>query len=108
MYIGTGIEKVQPLAQGQAGGRHEVGDPQHDRERGLRDGGHQGSETTPPDDDTKYILVMKEDITGFVMLEPVSAANADNAAVGSQRWCTTLGVPSVLVSDTATHFKNHL
>ncbi|CAN0274200.1 unnamed protein product, partial [Scytosiphon promiscuus] len=60
------------------------------------------------DDDTKYILVLKEDITGFVMLEPASAADAANAAAGLQRWCTTLGVPSVLVSDTATHFKNHL
>ncbi|CAM9136518.1 unnamed protein product, partial [Laminaria digitata] len=63
---------------------------------------------TDSDDDTKYILVLKEDITGFVMLEPASAANAENAAAGLQRWCTTLGVPSVLVSDTATHYKNQL
>lgn len=76
----------------------------------MRGDGTQNREQTPTDsdDDTKYILVLKEDITGFVMLEPASAANAENAAAGLQRWCTTLGVPSVLVSDTATHFKNHL
>ncbi|CAM9831853.1 unnamed protein product [Laminaria digitata] len=64
----------------------------------------------PPesDDNTKYILVLEQDITGFVMLEHASASNAENAAAGLQRWCTTPGIPSVLVSDTATHFKNHL
>ena len=109
LYIDTGIEKVQPLAQGRAGGRYRVGDQQNDSERGLRNGGNQGSKTTPPDDDdTKFILVLKEDITGFAMLEPASAANADNATVGLRRWLTTLGVPSVLVSDTATHYDNHL
>ena len=50
---------------------------------------------------------MKE-ITGFVMLEPAFAATAENAAAGLQHWCTTLGVPSILVSDTATQFKNHI
>ena len=36
-------------------------------------------------------------------------ANATHAAAESlQRWCTTLGAPSVLVSDTASHFKNQL
>ena len=49
---------------------------------------------------------MKEDITGFVMLETSAVANATHAAESLQRWCTTLGVPSVLVSDTASHFKN--
>ncbi|CAN0593496.1 unnamed protein product, partial [Laminaria digitata] len=58
--------------------------------------------------ETKYILVMKEDITGFVMLETSAVANATHAAESNQRWCTTLGVPSVLVSDTASHFKNQL
>lgn len=49
------------------------------------------SRENAPDGDVKYVLVMKEDITGFVLLEPASAANASNAAAGLQRWCTTLG-----------------
>ena len=56
----------------------------------------------------KYILVMKEDIPGFVMLETSAVANATHAPESLQRWCTTLGVPSVLVSDTASHFKNQI
>ena len=51
---------------------------------------------------------MKDDIAGFVMLEPASAANAANAAAALQRCCNTLGVPSALVSETATQFKRHL
>lgn len=51
---------------------------------------------------------MQDDIAGFVMLEPASAANAANAAAALQGWCNPLGVPSVLVSETATHFKRHL
>ena len=56
----------------------------------------------------KYTLVMKEDITGSVILETSAVANATHAAQSLQRWCSTLGVPSVLVSDTASHFKNQL
>ena len=56
----------------------------------------------------KYILVMKEDVTEFFMLETSAVANATHAAESLQRWCTTLGVPSVFVSDTASHFKNQL
>ena len=40
------------------------------------------------------------------MLETSAVANATHAAESLQRWCTTLGVPSVLVSDTASHSKN--
>ena len=56
----------------------------------------------------KYILVMNKDITGFVMLETSAVANATHAAEPLQRWCTTLGVPSVLVSGTASHFQSQL
>lgn len=40
------------------------------------------------------------------MLEPVNATNSANAADVLQRWCTTLGVLSIFVSDTASYFKN--
>ena len=56
----------------------------------------------------KYIFLIKEDITGFDILEPASAAKAENAAAGLQRWCTTLRISFVLVCDPATYFKNHL
>ena len=46
----------------------------------------------------------------LLTLEPASAANAENAAAGLQRRCTSLGIPSLVVhvSDTATQFENHL
>ena len=42
------------------------------------------------------------------MLKTSAVANATHAAESLQRWCTTLGVPSVLVSGTASHFQSQL
>ena len=51
---------------------------------------------------------MQKCISGFDILEPASAAKAETAAAGLQRWCTTQGVPSVPVNDLTIHFTNHL
>ena len=99
-YIGTGIEKFQQFSQTLINTGSTVGSLRNDDDQSTRAGGNSGRDQTRPVDDKKYIFVMKEDITGFVVLEPASAANAENAAAGLQRWCTTLGVPSVLMSDT--------
>lgn len=56
----------------------------------------------------EYKFVPKEEIAASVMLGAVVAVNATNAAEAIQRWCTTLGVPPLLASDTATHVKNTL
>ena len=98
LYIGTGIVKVQQLTQVPVKQGHGASEYLSCEQPGTLDSIKQGRHDSPDDDDTKYIRVLK-DITGLVTLEPASAANAENAAAGLQRWCTTLGVPSVLVSD---------
>ena len=51
-------------------------------------------------DGFKYILVMMDNLSNFVWLEPrIVHGSVD---------CQTLGVPKVRVSDTALHFKNRV
>ncbi|CAM9641680.1 unnamed protein product, partial [Sphacelaria rigidula] len=54
----------------------------------------------------RYILVIMDDLSNFVALEPVAVCTAESTAASLLNWCKTLGVPRVWVSDTATHFKN--
>jgi hypothetical protein len=55
-----------------------------------------------------YVLVLSDDFTGMVMLEACTAATSEMAARGILSWCSVFGVPKVLVSDTASHFKNEM
>ena len=54
----------------------------------------------------RYILVIMDDLSNFVTLEPVAVCTAELTAESLLNWCKTLGVPRVWVSDTASHFKN--
>ena len=54
----------------------------------------------------RIILVIMDDLSNFVTLEPVAVCTAELTAESLLNWCKTLGVPRVWVSDTATHFKN--
>ena len=54
----------------------------------------------------RYILVLMDDLSNFVRLEPVAVCTAEFTATSLLDWCSTLGVPRVWVSDTATHLKN--
>ena len=54
----------------------------------------------------RYLLVIMDDLSNFVCLEPVEVCTAEATAAALLTWCKTLGVPRVWVSDTATHFKN--
>ena len=54
----------------------------------------------------RYILVIMDDLSNYVCLEPVEVCTAESTAAALLNWCKTLGVPRVWVSDTATHFKN--
>ena len=47
-----------------------------------------------------------DDLSNFVLMEPVEVCTAEATAESLLTWCKTLGVPRVWVSDTATHFKN--
>ena len=49
---------------------------------------------------------MMDDLSNFVLMEPVEVCTAEVTAAPLLTWCKTLGVPRVWVSDAATHFKN--
>ncbi|OWZ15123.1 hypothetical protein PHMEG_00011292 [Phytophthora megakarya] len=58
----------------------------------------------PEDEDThsKYVLVIKDDFSGFVELIPCTAADSSTCAHGLLQWFQRL----VCVSDQGAHFKN--
>ena len=51
---------------------------------------------------------MIENLSNFVWLEPTESCTAASTAKRLLRWCKTLEVPVVWVSDTALHLKNHV
>ena len=85
LRIGPGIEKMQHLTQGQVKQGHDASEYLSCEQPGAQDSISKNGTTFPDDADPEYILVMKEDITGLVMLEPASAANVENAAARLQR-----------------------
>ena len=54
----------------------------------------------------RYILVNMDDLSNFVLMEPVEVCTAEATAASLLTWYKTLRVPHVWVSDTATHFRN--
>jgi len=74
----------------------------------VGESGPMGHDGLDEDEGFKYILVMLDDMSNWVWLEPAGACNARTTAQHLMAWCKTLGAPEVLVSDTASHFKNHL
>ena len=59
-------------------------------------------------DGFKYVLVMMGDLSNFVRLKPTESCTAASTTKHLLRWCKTLGVPEVRVSDTASYFKNRV
>ena len=70
--------------------------------------GPEGDNGLPEDDGFRYVLVIMDDLSNFVWLEPTEACTAEDTATYLLQWCKTLGVPRVWVSDTASHFKNRV
>ena len=70
--------------------------------------GPEGSEGLPEEDGFRYILVIMEDLSNFVSLEPAEACTAEVTDTHLLNWCKTMGMSRVLVSDTDTHFKNRV
>ena len=48
---------------------------------------------------TRYILVIMDDLSNFVSVEPAEACTAEVTAKHLLNWCKTMGVPRVWVSD---------
>ena len=56
----------------------------------------------------KYILILKDDLSSFVMLHPHDAATSDKGASSLLLWFSLFGVVPKWVSDQGPHFKNEL
>lgn len=67
-----------------------------------------GEEGLDEDEGYKYILVILDDMSIWVWLEPAGACTARNTAKHLMTWCKALGVPEVFLSDAASHFKHHM
>lgn len=54
----------------------------------------------------KYVLLFRDDHSGYCLLFPFADTNAKNAAHAIIDWCAAPGVPSELISDGPAHFRN--
>ena len=72
----------------------------------VGESGPQASQGLSEDGGFRYILVIMDDLSNSVSMDPVEVCTAEAIAESLLTWCKTLGVPRVWVSDTATHFKN--
>ena len=57
------------------------------------------------DDGYGYVLVLVEDVSSFVSLQPAASCTSEVAARNILNWVSVLGIPEVFVSDRAPHFK---
>lgn len=71
----------------------------------VGDSGPLASQGLSEDAGFRYILVIVDDLSKFVSLEPVAVCTAELSATYLLNWCKTLGVPRVWVSETAAQFK---
>ena len=74
----------------------------------VGESGPLGEDGLAESDGYKYILVLMDDLSNFVWLEPTESCTAAVTVQHLLTWCKTLGPPEVWVSDTASHFKNHV
>ncbi len=55
-----------------------------------------------------YVLVIRDDMSGFVKLYPAGSADAETTAACLMDWFATFGVCHTWVSDQGSHFKNEV
>jgi len=60
----------------------------------------------PKSNNLEYILVLKDKFSKFTMLYPYAAPDSINAINAILSWIQHFGIPSILVSDRGSHFKN--
>lgn len=58
--------------------------------------------------DNKYVLVVKDDLSGYCWLDPTSSADATHTSSVLARWNRVFTTPNVWVSDQGSHFKNQV
>ena len=60
------------------------------------------------ENDHKYVLVVKDDLTGYCWLEPTTTADAEHTAKVLAHWTRVFTTPNIWVSDQGSHFKNEV
>jgi RNase H-like domain found in reverse transcriptase/Integrase core domain/Reverse transcriptase (RNA-dependent DNA polymerase)/Chromo (CHRromatin Organisation MOdifier) domain len=60
----------------------------------------------PSSSEMKYVLVIKDDLSGYVWLVPSSKADANTTTEALIQWFSNFGIAGVWVSDQGSHFKN--
>jgi len=60
------------------------------------------------EDDHKYVLVVKDDLSGYCWLEPTISANSEHTAEVLARWNRVFTTPNIWISDQGSHFKNEV
>ena len=63
---------------------------------------------SPGEDEYLYVLILKDDHSGYCWFVPTKEANAATTATSLINWFSTFGVVSTWVSDQGSHFKNEL
>lgn len=69
---------------------------------------HYFSSMSDTEDGYKYVLVFKDDHSGYVWLTPTKNTTSETVADILIRWFATFGVINQWVSDSCSHFKNKL
>ncbi len=62
----------------------------------------------PGEEDSLYVLILKDDLSGYVWLVPAADADADTVADALLRWFAAFGVVKTWLSDRGSHFKNEI
>lgn len=60
------------------------------------------------DADQKYVLVLKDDLSGYCWLEASATADSKHAAEVLSRWTRVFTSPDVWLFDQGAHFKNEV
>ena len=74
----------------------------------VGDNGPLGKNILDEGDGFQDILVIMDDLSSFVWLEPTESCTAASTEKLMLRWCKTLGVPAIWVNDTSSTFKNRV
>ena len=56
----------------------------------------------------RYLLIIRDDLSGYVWLWPTASASSEDAADALASWISAFGAMEWIVSDRGSHFKNSL
>lgn len=100
--------KKMPRPLGEAGQGKRPGEVRHFDHLHMGESGPLGGEGMDGSRGFKYLLILLDDLSNFVWLEPADACTARLTAQHLLNWSKTRSVPDVWMSATATHFKNKI